>query len=187
MSLNTGKRLHNKHWDQIPIDEFVIDKVKELATKEEQSIIKNKCPLFEWGVGIEIEDINIEDNTDIIEQNQEELDESIDIREDLTDQAIITDDDLDISLSDDQESSVEQNNNIVSLSSIDEDNSSKNIDEDDDIDEDLSNNDEINNEDEKLQYNKTYDVTEALPLEHYEKNDFEINEKDEQSSTHRSH
>ena len=42
----------------------------------------------------------------------------------MIDQAIITDDDLDISLSDDQESSIEQNNDIVSLSSIDEDNSS---------------------------------------------------------------
>ena len=47
MSLKTGKRIHNKHWDQIHIDEFVIDKVKELATKEEQPIIKNKCPFFE--------------------------------------------------------------------------------------------------------------------------------------------
>ena len=28
MYLNTGKRLHSRHWDQIPIDEFVIDKVK---------------------------------------------------------------------------------------------------------------------------------------------------------------
>ena len=28
MSLNTGKRIHSKHWDQLPIDEFVIDKVK---------------------------------------------------------------------------------------------------------------------------------------------------------------
>ena len=82
MSLKTGKRIHNKHWDQIHIDEFVIDKVKELATKEEQPIIKNKCPFFEWGVGIEIEDMNIEDNFDIKEQNQEEHNESIDIRED---------------------------------------------------------------------------------------------------------
>ena len=40
MSLNTGKKIHSKHWDQIPIDELVIDKVKELATKEEQSTIK---------------------------------------------------------------------------------------------------------------------------------------------------
>ena len=33
MSLNTGKRIHSKNWDQLPIDDFVIDKVKELATK----------------------------------------------------------------------------------------------------------------------------------------------------------
>ena len=66
MFLNTGKRIHSKHWDQIPIDEFTIDKVKELTTKEEQPTIKNKCPLFEWGVGFEIEIINIEDNSNII-------------------------------------------------------------------------------------------------------------------------
>ena len=47
MSLNTGKIIHSKRWDQILIDEFVIDKVKELAIKEEQSAIQNKCPLFE--------------------------------------------------------------------------------------------------------------------------------------------
>ena len=74
-------------------------------------------------------------------------------------------------MSDDQELSVEQNNDIVSLSSIDEDNSRSY----EDIDKDFSKNDETNNEDdvtnnedEKWQYNKTYDLTEALPLEHYE-------------------
>ena len=77
MSLNTGKILHNKHWDQISIDEFVIDKVKELATNKEQPAIQNKCPFFERGVGIEIEDMNIEDNFDILEQNQEDHNESI--------------------------------------------------------------------------------------------------------------
>ena len=45
----------------------MINKVKELATKEEQPVIQNKFPLFEWGVGLEIEDINIENNSDIIE------------------------------------------------------------------------------------------------------------------------
>ena len=44
----------------------MIDKVKELATKEEQPTIKNKYPFFEWGVGIKTEDINIEDNSNII-------------------------------------------------------------------------------------------------------------------------
>ena len=50
MSLITGKRLHSKHWYQISIDEFVINKVKELATKEEHPTIKNKRSLLEWGV-----------------------------------------------------------------------------------------------------------------------------------------
>ena len=44
--------------------------------------------------------------------------------------------------------------------------------------------DDTNNEDDKLQYNKTYDLTEALPLEHYEENYSEINVDDEHSSTH---
>ena len=107
MSLNTGKRINSKHWDQLHIDEFVIDKVKELADKEEQPVIQNKFPHFEWGEGIEIEDINIEDNSVTIEQNQEEHNESIDIRDDSINQAIVTDDDLDTSLSDDQESSID--------------------------------------------------------------------------------
>ena len=47
MSLITGKISHSKHWDQIPIDDFVIDKVKEFATKEEQPAIQNTCSLFE--------------------------------------------------------------------------------------------------------------------------------------------
>ena len=49
----------------------------------------------------------------------------------------------------------------------------------------MSNNNGTNNE-EKLQYNKTYDLTEALPLEHYEENDSDINENDKHSSTHQS-
>ena len=62
---------------------------------------------FEWGVGIKIEDINIEDNSDMIEQNQEEYNESIDIRDDSIDQAIVTDDDLDTSLFNNQGSNID--------------------------------------------------------------------------------
>ena len=52
----------------------------------------------------------------------------------------------------------------MSLSSIDEDTSI--IYED--IDEDILEDTEINNEDEELQDNKMYHLTEALPLDHYE-------------------
>ena len=119
---------------------------------------------FEWGVGIKIEDINIEDNSDMIEQNQEEYNESIDIRDDSIDQAIVTDDDLDTSLFNNQGSNIDQNNDNISLSSIDEDTSI--IYED--IDEDIPKDTEINKEDEELQDNRTYDLTEYLPLECYE-------------------
>ena len=90
-----------------------------------------------------------------MEQNQKEHNESIY-------QAIVTDDDLDTSLSYDQGSSIDQNNDNISLSSINEDTSI--IYED--IDEDISEDTEINNEDEELKYNKMCDLTEVLPLEH---------------------
>ena len=66
MSLYTGKRLQSKDWDQIPIDEFAIDKVKKLTTNEDQSVIQNKCPLFEQGAGNKVEGINIKDNSNTI-------------------------------------------------------------------------------------------------------------------------
>ena len=160
----------------------MIDKVKELANKEDQPVIQNKCPLFEWGVGIEIEDINIENDSNGIKHNQEEHNRSINIRDDSINQAIVTDDDLDTSLSDGKESSIDQNNDIISLSSIDEDT----LVIYEDIGEDISKDTEINNEDEEIQDNKTYDLTEALPLEHYEENDSGINENDEHSSIHQS-
>ena len=43
-----------------------------------------------------------------------------------------------------------------------------------------------NNEEEEMQDNNTYDLTEALPLEHYEENNSEINENDEHSPTRQS-
>ena len=90
-----------------------------------------------------------------MEQNQKEHNESIY-------QAIVTGDDLDTSLSYDQGSSIDQNNDNISLSSINEDTSI--IYED--IDEDISEDTQINNEDEELKYNKMCDLTEVLPLEH---------------------
>ena len=90
-----------------------------------------------------------------MEQNQKEHNESIY-------QAIVTGDDLDTSLSYDQGSSIDQNNDNISLSSINEDTSI--IYED--IDEDISEDTKINNEDEELKYNKMCDLTEVLPLEH---------------------
>ena len=64
-------------------------------------------------------------------------------------------------MSDDQESSIDQNNDNISLSSIDEDNS-------------------VIYEDIDVYFSKD------VPLEHYEENDYDVNENDEHSSTHQS-
>ena len=101
---------------------------------------------FRIGVGIEIEGLNISDNFDIIEQNQVEYKESIDIKGDSIDQVIVTATDLATSLSSDQGSSIDQNNDNISLSIIDEDTSI--IYED--IDEYISEDTDINNKVEKI-------------------------------------
>ena len=78
-------------------------------------------------------------------------------------------------LSDDQKSSIDQNNDNTSLLSIDEDTSV--------IYEDIN---EDSSKDEEIQDNKTYDLTEAIPLEHYEENDSDANENNEHNSIHQS-
>ena len=153
-----------------------------MATNEEQPAIQNTCPLFELGVGIEIKDINIEGNSDMIEQNQEEHNESIHIRDNSLDQVIVNGDDLDISLSNDQGSSIDQNNDSILLSSINEDT----LIIHEDIDDNISKDTKINNEDEKVQDDTTYDLTEALQLKHYEESYSDVNENDEHSSTRQS-
>ena len=75
-------------------------------------------------------------------------------------------------MSNDQGLSIDQNNDNISLSTIDEDTSIIYKD----MDENISKYTEINNEVEKLQDNKTYDLTEALLLEHYEESASDFNE-----------
>ena len=82
----------------------------------------------------------------------------------------------------DQGSSIDQNNDIISLSSIDEDTSI--IYED--IDKDISKDTEINKEDEELQDNKTYALTEALKLENHDESDYDVNGNNKHSSIHQS-
>ena len=62
MSLYTGKRLHSYDWNELPIDEDVIDMIKNLAQTERSPIMKDKYPMFEWLPGIPILD-NGKDNS----------------------------------------------------------------------------------------------------------------------------
>ena len=51
MSLYTGKKIHGYIWNEIPIDDDVISRVEELADKENQPLLIDDHPLFEWAPG----------------------------------------------------------------------------------------------------------------------------------------
>jgi hypothetical protein len=67
MSLATGKQILAYGWNELPIDEDVIARVEELAMNEEQPVLVNRVPLFEWAPREEITDVHEDD-----EQNEEE-------------------------------------------------------------------------------------------------------------------
>jgi hypothetical protein len=55
MNLHSGKRIHSFEWTELPIDEDVISRVKDLATNEQvkgRPIIREQYPLFEWVPGL---------------------------------------------------------------------------------------------------------------------------------------
>ena len=51
MSLYSGKRIHGYKWKELPIDNYVIARVEELAEDEKQPLIRNGMPIFEWAPG----------------------------------------------------------------------------------------------------------------------------------------
>ena len=106
---------------------------------------------FEWSAGLGIRNINAEENqenSDIMENIQEENKKIIDIRPDLTTQAIITDDNLDSSTSDDDMSSnIDQSNKDIYLQNIEK--------EELDIDNEERNSN-IDENDEEIEYEQTY-------------------------------
>ena len=62
MSLDTGEKINRRKFTELPITEVVIKRVEAIAEREGQPKIKNGCPLFEWEVGITIDnDKNQED------------------------------------------------------------------------------------------------------------------------------
>ena len=65
VSLDTGKKINRRKFTELPITEAVIKRVEAITEREGQPKIKNRCPLFEWEVGITIDD----------DENQEDYDE----------------------------------------------------------------------------------------------------------------
>eukprot|EP00957_Ditylum_brightwellii_P002795 215106-Ditylum_brightwellii.AAC.1 len=56
MSLHTGAEIHSNNRDPLPIDDYCIKTVEKLAEDEEQPLLPDNMPLFEWAPGVSIED-----------------------------------------------------------------------------------------------------------------------------------
>ena len=57
VSLHSGKHIHGYNWDELPTDDYVIERVKSLAAEQEQSLMHNGVSSFEWTPGHKVEDI----------------------------------------------------------------------------------------------------------------------------------
>ena len=96
ISLETGKRIHSKQWDVLPISNNVIDTVNDLGNEQQQPTLKHRVPLFEWAPGIEIDVPNDDDDEELsnkIADNQPILD--IQEFNDATEQNMVTDNEED--------------------------------------------------------------------------------------------
>jgi len=57
MSLESGRRIHSFMWRELPIFDYVIGRVQELAESEDApSLDEDRCPIFEWLPGTPIDD-----------------------------------------------------------------------------------------------------------------------------------
>ena len=54
IGLYSGKQIHRYKWEKLPIDEYVIARVEDLAAEEEQPIMYNSMPSFEWTPGVTV-------------------------------------------------------------------------------------------------------------------------------------
>ena len=94
MSLYSGKRIHGYKWKELPIDDYVINRVEELAEAEDQPVMHNGLPNFEWSPGEPIEDIEenvqegiltIANGTEQIEKHEQIGDEHVNNIDDMND------------------------------------------------------------------------------------------------------
>ena len=62
LSLESGKVLHSNKWVCAPMDEFIIERIEELATKQNQPVMEDRCPLFEIEPG---DTLNFEEDDEV--------------------------------------------------------------------------------------------------------------------------
>ena len=70
MSLQSGKKIKCHKWEELPITEEVITRVERLAQDEGQLKLIDRCPLFEWEDGLEVED-----DIEMTSENEVHIDE----------------------------------------------------------------------------------------------------------------
>jgi hypothetical protein len=56
LSLTTGRKLSRQQWDELPMPDGVIATVEAMAAEQNQAILGNEGPIFEWSPGIVILD-----------------------------------------------------------------------------------------------------------------------------------
>ena len=68
MSLHSGKGIHGFIWDELPIDEYAIERVESLAAEQGQPLMRDGTPIFEWAPGQQVEDMWSEELGGVIEE-----------------------------------------------------------------------------------------------------------------------
>jgi hypothetical protein len=124
MSLYSGKRLHSYEWKELPIDDDVINRVEELASREDAPTMINGYPVFTWAKR-NLEHLNIDHEDDDENEELNDDEDSIIILEDndeqlnMNEEAMIDEVDNDINYvteeesdHDDQEATMEQGEDI---------------------------------------------------------------------------
>jgi hypothetical protein len=132
MSLTTGRKLSRQQWDELPMPDGVIATVEAMAAEQNQAILENGGPFFEWSPGIAILD---EEEAPIITDEQQDAD------------APVPGD-----AQDEQENTVEENESTGDADTDDEDTDSDvedkdtvSDDDDDDTDSEVDDETEENN------------------------------------------
>ena len=73
LTLDTGKKIHSKKWEVLPINDNVIEQVNAFANKQKQPQMPMRVPIFEWAPGLMIDIPDIPDEDDIVHANNDAI------------------------------------------------------------------------------------------------------------------
>ena len=79
MSLHSGKQINIYEWQELPIDDDVINRVEEIAEEQNAAMMTDGYPMFEWMPGVQIDDENDTENENEIDSEEESNSEIEDI------------------------------------------------------------------------------------------------------------